>query len=459
MDSKLETTLQELWNRSRFASYFYQFVQVIPVTGLPTLALTLSGMRLSLLYNPEFINKLDIEELIGLLIHEMLHVVLNHDHRGFSDEDPALQNLAQDMVINIYIADHTETFFSKKGRGLRDVSKLILPAGLPMIPEAFYMDNEPQKKGDTTWEALFIWMRSKRKRDIPDSSGMGNGTQFSYRMDSVEFPNHENDRNPESVKKGFQVFDSRLKNRPTGIHLIQKNDFLSSADAIKKRIISFAQHDETCREERFFLKVSGLISKIQKVDISDWKKKIAAFVDRSMHSDEFEYKTGRFNRRYFASGIYAPGRFYIKSKVVTVAVDVSGSMIMKPGEIEAAFGVVETLLKKYRIHLICIDENVFIPHKKEGHLFDSGNHTMPYHYRKGDWRSIKTGSSGTTFFSPLFDRFMKGHNEPLIVITDGFIYDLDQLKPYKPTLWAISENRKELFEPPFGKVVQIKSAQ
>jgi len=459
MDSKLETTLQKLWNRSRFASYFYQFVQVIPVTDLSTLALSLSGMRLSLLYNPEFIDRLDDEELIGLLIHEMLHVVLNHDHRGFSGKDPALQNLAQDMVINSYIAAHEETFFSKRGRGLRDVSKLILPAGLPKIPEAFYLENNIQKKGDTAWEALFNWMRNRKKPAIPDSIEMDSDTLFGYRMNPVVFPNHENDGNPESAEGGFEVFDSGSKMIPTGIHLIHKNNFQSSADAIKKQIVSFAQRDETCREERFFLKISGLISKIQKVDLSGWKRKITAFVDRSMYSDEFEYKTERFNRRYFSSGIYAPGRLYAKSKVVTVAVDVSGSMVMKPEEIEAAFGVVETLLKKYKIHLLCIDENVYIPHKKEDRLLDSGNHTVPYHYKKGDWQYIKTGSSGTTFFSPLFDRFIKGHNEPLIVITDGFIYDLDRLKPYKSTLWAISENRKEPFEPPFGKVVRIKSAQ
>ncbi len=459
MDSKLETTLQELWNRSRFASYFYQSVQVIPVTGLSTIALTLSRMRFSLLYNPEFINSLDPEELIGLLIHEMLHVVLNHDHRGFSGEDPALQNLAQDMVINTYIADHTETFFSKKGRGLRDVSRLILPAGLPMIPEAFYLENTIQKKGDTTWEAVFIWMKNRREPAISDSVGIEPERLFGYRMNPVEFQKHEKDGDSESIEEGFEVSDSRSKSLPTGIHLVRSNHFQYSADAIKKRIVSFAQRDETCREERFFQKVSGLISTLQKVDLSDWKKMIAAFADHPTHSNEFEYRTGRFNRRYFASGIYAPGRFYKKSKVITVAVDVSGSMVMKPGEIEAAFGVVETLLKKYSVHLLCIDENVFIPHKKEDRFVDSGNHTVPYHYKKGDWRYIKTGSSGTTFFSPLFDRFMKGHHEPLLVITDGFIHDLDRLKPYTLTLWAISENRKEPFEPPFGKVVRIKSAQ
>jgi hypothetical protein len=416
-------------------------------------------MRFSFLYNPEFIDRLDCEELIGLLIHEMLHVVLNHDHRGFSNQDPALQNLAQDMVINSYITDHKETFFSKKGQGLRDIPKLILPEGLPMIPDTFYMENETIKKGDHTWEALFYWMRNRRKQVIQKGAEMDNDPQFGYRMNPVDFPDHEKNGNSEPVEAGFEVFDRSSKNLPTGIHIIHKNNFKSSANEIKKRIVSFAQRDEVCKEESFFLKVSGLISKIQKADFSEWKKKITTYINRSMHSDEFEYKTGRFNRRYFASGIYAPGRFYIKSKVVTVAVDVSGSMIIRPAEIEAAFGVVETLLKKYRIQLLCIDENVYIPCKKEGRLLDSGRDTLPYYYKKGDWRYIQTGSSGATFFSPLFNRFMKGHGEPLIVITDGCIYDLDRLKPYKPTLWAISENRKDPFTPPFGKVVRIRSLQ
>ena len=51
---------------------------------------------------------------------------------------------------------------------------------------------------------------------------------------------------------------------------------------------------------------------------------------------------------------------------------------------------------------------------------------------------------------------MKGRREMLMVITDGYIYDLERLMPYTPTIWVISENRGEPFRPPFGRVVRIR---
>ena len=54
---------------------------------------------------------------------------------------------------------------------------------------------------------------------------------------------------------------------------------------------------------------------------------------------------------------------------------------------------------------------------------------------------------------------MDNHGELLIVITDGYIYDIDRLKRYKNTLWLISESRDEKFTPPFGKSIKISTAR
>ena len=53
---------------------------------------------------------------------------------------------------------------------------------------------------------------------------------------------------------------------------------------------------------------------------------------------------------------------------------------------------------------------------------------------------------------------MDNHTELLIVITDGYIYDIDRFKKYNNTLWLISENREEPFRPPFGKSIKIRTS-
>ncbi len=107
----LETALQELWKRSRFASYFYQSVQFIEENHIPTLALHVADHRVSLLYNADFFKTIQTEEVIGLLVHEMMHIILNHHHRTLQHQDTILQNLAQDMVVNTYLIDSKEIFF------------------------------------------------------------------------------------------------------------------------------------------------------------------------------------------------------------------------------------------------------------------------------------------------------------------------------------------------------------
>ncbi len=467
MHDRWETTLRELWRRSRFASYFYQSVHFIEEPSLPTIALTIYASRFTLFYNDTFIEQIDNEELIGLLIHEMLHIIHNHDHRAFSDEDTHMQNLAQDMVINSYILGHASTFFSRKGMYAADVPPITLPRGLPRIPATFFKE---QGDTDPRWEDIFRWLKARQKRlpsitidGDPCDPGPGEPLFSSRSMhadrsaagDRSDIDPADDDHSREGLD-GISFFDEQGNPLPTGLHLMKSHDLKYQIDAGKKRILSFAMRDSTCRDERIYQDLRGIISGTEEVDTNSWRRMIKSIADYSSQSNAWTYTYSRFNRRYFAGGVYAPGRTFQHRQNITVAVDVSGSMVMKPGDIEAAFGVVEDLLAKYTIHLLCMDERVFIPELKDDRLVPSASH-KPYHYRKGDWRFIRTGASGTTFFAPLFNDFMRHHRELLIVITDGYIYDLERLKPHVPTLWVISEHRAEPFNPPFGQVVSIRT--
>lgn len=469
--SRVETVLESLWKKSRFASYFYQGVDLIPDSNIPTLALVIYLSRLSLFYNPEFIEKLTDDELTGLLVHEMLHIVLNHDHRGNRDGDIYLQNLAQDMIINSYIRDSRKTFFSRKSQYLQDVPELILPAGLPVIPEDFFKETEVY---DPIWEEVYIWLKGrpeeemKRLRHIEPESGFGIGIESKSAIDELAEALNSLDL---TYNKAPMEKYTRIKNMdgllfesstgdpvPTGVHIMNRKTDLNIAESKLNHFMTFARKDEFCREERVFMEVTSLISAPKKTDLS-WQERLKSIVDLTAQSNEWEYTSRRFNKRYFANGIYSPGRAFRDREAITVVVDVSGSMVMKPGDIESAFGIIEALLKKFKVYLLCIDETIFIPEKRGNVFVKSERNGRPYEYKKGDWKYIKTGSSGTTYFASLFNSYMESHSELLIVITDGYIYDMDRLKKYKNTLWLISENRDEKFTPPFGKSIKISTAK
>ena len=451
--NRLETILQIIWKRSRFTSYFYQTVQIIENHDLPTLALHVADKRIHLLFNPVFINKTDTEELIGLLVHEMMHVILNHDHRGLPRYDPILQNLAQDMVVNTCLADWRQTFFSRFNQGTRDYPELVLPAGLPQVPRGYLADNPVMGPEDITWENLYRWMVKKQDarqgRQVAEDEFQ---TVQLQRFGQNEVPLEES---AASSLNGFSLNRTDGAFLPTGIHLIRQEEDQHAVQVIKHRVFHYSDHDNLCRDERFFHYLSGIIEKIQLPDRPFDRKMLKAFVENASLSDDWKYAAGRFDRRYFASGIYVPGRVYGKKMTVTIAVDVSGSMVVNPTNLEKAFGVVESLLGQYKVFLLCVDEEVFTPRKHDGKLRKSDTADTPYAYRKGDWRLIQSGSSGTTFFAPLFGQFMQGHREPLIVITDGDVYDLDRLQKYQNTLWVITGKREKPFTPPFGKAATM----
>jgi len=465
---RLELTLEDLWQKSRFASYFYQGVDLAEERDIPTLALTLYHSRLVLFYNPGFIDNLTSDEITGLLIHEMMHIVLNHDHRGFPEGKIYLQNLAQDMVINSYLKENGKTFFSRKASYSPDVPPLILPEGLLFIPDEFFKETGI---ADPTWEEVYYWLKDQPDEKLKElklagekNDSSGPGLKMRSPLDDLEEALSSLDLSyntaPEEKYTRFKNMDGLFFETeggdplPTGIHVMKPRTDRNILDAKINHFINTAKRDETCRDERIFEEISAIIEAPGKTDTA-WIKKLKSIVDLTAQSTEFQYTYNRFNKRYFSQGIYSPGRSFKQREAVTVAVDLSGSMVMKPYNIEAAFGIIEDLLGRFKVYLLCLDEKVFIPEKQNNTFVKSKESDKPYLYKKGDWKYIKSGSSGTTYFESLFNDYMTGHSELLIVITDGYIYDIDRLRKYKNTLWLISEDRDEKFNPPFGKAVKI----
>jgi len=465
MHIKWENILKALWEKSRFTSYFFQSVSFHEDEAISTLGLMVSDARFTLLYNSDFIEAHHEEELTGLLVHEMMHVLLNHDHRALPGEDSFLQNLAQDMVINSYIIGHEKTFFSRTGRDIRDEPSVILPGELPTVPKMYYAESD-EKITDPSWEKVYEWLKKKHDTQnnihieddppLPGAALSGAGEWFELGVSRKDVS-----RGDEVVhgfredREGLVFRNSKNTPLPAGVHFLERSGSRISAQSAMKRVIHFAGHDETCRAERIYQELALLLTGIGKVGARHFLHQLKMFLSQASQGDTWAYSASRFNRRYLGAGIYAPGRHYHKKKLVTVAVDVSGSMVANPSRLENAFGAIEAILDAYEIQLLCIDETLFVPRKRGQLPFSQEVPRASCLYQKGDWRYLKSGSNGATFFGPLFNSFMRRHNEPLVVITDGEIFDLDRLNPYIPTLWVVPDNRSGSFAPPFGNVSVI----
>ena len=473
MHAKWDTVLSELWVKSRFTSYFYQSVHFKEDETIPTLSLIATKAGFVLRYNEKFPDAFSPDELTGLLAHEMMHVMLNHNHRIMPGKNVLLQNLAQDMVINSYLLENKARFFSRAGRDLRDEPEVILPDGLPLVPDRFYAENgdkydpagryDPTSSYNPTWEEVYAWLAENQDEKITNVTDKSqNGLSIDSRFEAPDFSFKEKAADDEIIADFFNESDGVIfknasnKKLPAGVHFFREKTLDDTVDALKKRIISFSERDENSRAERLYQDISSLITRIRPAKIKNFNKVVKRFLNQVLCGDDWDFSARRFNRRYFGEGIYAPGRFYRRQPSLTVAVDVSGSMLAKPETIEKAFGVIESLLGRYAVHLICIDEAVFIPQRSGDTFIASKETSDAYLYHRGDWRFIKTAGNAATFFGPLFDIFMKEKKEPLIVITDGEVYDLDRLTPYRNTLWALPPECVGSITPPFGRVVTIE---
>lgn len=450
--SPWDAALAALWKRSRFTSYFYQMVTFAEEAALPTLTLTVRAGRVALLYNRVFAEGLTPEEQIGLLVHEMMHAVFGHDHRGFRDEHPFLQNMAQDMVINSWMDAHSDRFFSTGDH------RLILPKGLPRIPAAFY---EKTGESDPSWEGVYRFLKTDEPTILGD---FAEGLKDLFRSAPSRALGEQPDATPpperpgdEAERQGDGWCPSAGQGQPlpTGVHQLEDASAIARIRKNVREALTLSGEDVIARDERLVQEISTLIQRVAKVESAPLKRKIRTIVDKGTPSREWEYSAARFNRRYFTEGIYSAGRHYVDKKLLTVVVDLSASMVTRPDQIEEAFGAVEALLDGYRINLLCIDETLFVPEKQGDRFVKGGHGTRLCTYRRGDWRLIRSGNSGTTFFSPLFNSYLKNHREMAVVITDGEIYDLERLTPYPRTLWILP-SQGQGFHPPFGEVVRLE---
>lgn len=458
-EKKWKSTLELLWSKSRFTSYFYQSVQFASDDAIPTLGLTSSDYRPLIIYNQEFVVSRTAEELVGLLVHELLHVIFDHDHRAaaFSGKgkDLYLQNLCQDMVVNSYILNKNSHFFS----GRKNDSGIELPKGSAVIPASFY---EETSNSDPSWEDVFKWITNRGPAQLLEFIKEVRKNLATEKK--AHIPVHVESDAKADPDEDFEFMEEKnalfFKNpgggtSHSGVHFMDVEGTKRQLKASLNRIIKFADSMSDFHNDRIYQEIKRFISTPLSIDLS-FRKKIRSIVDKTAPSNEWRFSASKFSRRYADSGIYSPGRVFREKERIIVAIDVSSSMTITPREIEAAFGAIEGLLDKYRIHLVCVDESLFIPRRDGGKDTDPDQMKKPFIYQKGDWKIIKTGSSGTTIFSPLFNSYLKNRKEMLIVITDGYIYDLEKLKPHNKTLWLISGNRKDPFNPHFGDVEKIR---
>lgn len=174
----------------------------------------------------------------------------------------------------------------------------------------------------------------------------------------------------------------------------------------------------------------------------DWRRALANLL-LSMNKADYSYR--RFNRRYLADDMYLP-TLNNGGELVNIdfAVDVSGSVT--PAVCTQFCSEMHSVLQQ------------FSPEQIGVYQFGTDIAKKSVVRSTRDLMKLEFVDGGGTLISPVFREFKKSRAKALVILTDGFIWERDELiKPdNRPIIWCIYDNPE--FTCKFGTILHVKFA-
>ncbi len=360
-----------------------------------------------------------IEELEGVLVHEIEHLIRCHGERAL--EDHYIWNIAGDMLINDDI--------STMSIGNR---KLELPKGALYLAQA----TGDGYKGQAVTEELYFWLLDKREQyrnqmqDLMKQAGKGNGQCQSCGGDGKEKDGQGNEtgkpcphcggtgKNP-SNGSGDELFDAIYGSKIDDHSVMEESDGL--AEQAIKEIIDTAKI-------RGWGNMSG--NGVQKLEELckgakiNWKTLLRKYLSAAVNSpgNIYENNWSKRNRR----GLPLPGVKKLSNKIV-VGIDTSGSI--SDHEVQVFFTEIEKIVKD-------VGQLVVLQ-------WDTEIKDVWKEYKRGDYKKITIKGRGGTDVQNVYKWMVeeKMTSYPIVMFTDGwFDYSFDTKKV--KTIWCVTNEEK-----------------
>lgn len=372
------------------------------------------GTRIA--FGPKFLESLTDSELDFVMMHEILHVVLQHCIRG-EDRDHERMNIACDIVVNSNILlennmDRRSITLSKWGEGMH-----IAPDG---------------KEGhEYTAEQVYDMLPPtppQKKKKIP-SCGWEKGRAKQEQGDPKDLTSGGHSWDDHSQWSQYEEDDT--------LRDVWVKQFAEACEAISIR-------EKTIGRGTLPLFAQRLLEKLRDPQV-DWRTILNEFVQEEVNDYSFSPPDRRFQESpFFLPDFNELGKNGEPVDILFM-IDTSGSMSDK--EITAAFSEVKGAIDQF-------------DGKLKGWLgfFDAAIIEPKPFESVDDVLKIKPAGGGGTDFQIIFE-YVHQHMENklpacIIILTDGYApFPQEHLAQDVPVLWLIDNND---IEPPWGKVARIK---
>lgn len=352
-------------------------------------------------FSPAFMETLSDSELDFVMMHEIMHIVLQHCNRGNDFDDHERFNIACDIVVNSNIC-------KSNNNNLNSISINGKPSMhlTPNKEEGFKFTAEE------VYEMLTSPLHQNPKSvPLPGSSKAGKNGRFDDHSKWSENANNE------------ALRDKWIT------HAIEATEIISI-------------QNPTNQWGNMPLFAKRLLDKLRDAQL-DWKAILNSFIQEEVCDYSFSPPDRRFDDSPFFLPDYNDTDETVKD--ILFMIDTSGSMT--DDMINAAYSEIKGAIDQYNGRL-------------RGWLgfFDAAI-IEPKPFSEKDTLDIKVApGGGGTDFQIIFEYVNENMNDPvpsaIIILTDGkCFYPNESIANGIPILWIINN---EDVTPPWGKVVRIK---
>ena len=381
-------------------------------------------------FGPEFMKDLSDDELEFVMMHEIMHIVLQHCIRG-EEYDNEIYNIAADIVINSNImhslGDNLDAITLKK----YGVSMHLTPDGNEgynyTAEEVYDMLISAAKKKQKNSGASDKAMRGKTGGEDENGEGEVRGL-----VDVVEeiiqggkrFDDHSKweKLTEEEKREIYEEWSKRILDADTVISILESSISDGSGPPIGAR---------------------RLIEQLRNGEL-DWRTILTDFIQTEIN----DYSFSPPDRRFSDGDFFLPDYNEKVEKVANVwfLIDTSGSISNKA--IRAAYSEIASAIEQFNgaVQGLLSFTEVFVTDPVPFETLD-------------DLLAIKPVGGGGNDFGEIF-RYMKRNmmdNPPayIVIITDGYdTFPKEEEAMGIPVLWLINNNDPNV-KPPFGKMARI----
>ena len=447
---KFDQAWSELLSQHVFFGSQMFSLEIIETTSIPTMAT--DGKRL--LYNPDFVLDMNVEETFTIQLHEIFHIV--HLHPIISAEmklelgekyNHYRFNVAADEEINWQLKDaklpiETHGIYDKKFHGM-------------LLREIYFLledeENEAEKEtekddgnGDNSSDDSVDSGDDSNGEDSGDDTGMaGESNPESNGNDDDSSPNDGDSIAADSANKDDQITSGEIitPTSESGNDLSKDEIEEMKYEAQKKQIVAakFARKQGDNSQA-----IDDVLSQRDSAKV-DWKETLEEFFSRELDAGN---RWERPDKRFFGHGITLPSRQIERVGRGVIMNDLSGSVDNTLAKLWQ--DIVNENLSQFEdleIMIINFDDQVV------GEIETLSTDDFPF--------KLKRMSHGGTDFRPPFDALIEADFEPdfILVLTDLLCNDFPDTEPDCPVLWCEACSpyyRGYQGKPPFGETTRVE---